>query len=347
MINTPQDYQLVTPVGVIDGGILPARDVAADGSAHVLRAEDMCFAIEAVKERNFQQISSSGVYGFPSPTHLTRVRLGQEVFYDWNDIWGMLRAVCFEAPVRAIDPGAQFAPTPYTQSYSFDLADFYPSAVLASCHVSDITSYVLDNAFWRRFYFDLKRADRLCVNGGSLYHLGSWSATGTYTDRAGNTYQVSSSDTGYITSTSRTAPVRAIWYSYRNGAFRRTAYGTSNCTMTRTNLPGVGRVTSAVAVVAYRLSVKGVGESDRATYYFARGYPCTITNAGVVVDPSMFLASGFDIVSECETLGHSFPAEVQASENTGDAKVEITATYLVANYNFRTEIRSLNWNWTP
>lgn len=346
MINTPQDYQLVTPVGVIDGGILPARDVAGDGSVHALRTEDMCFAIEAVKERNFRQISSSGVYAFPSPTHLTRVRFMRDVFYDWNLIWGMLRSVCFESSVRAIDPYEQFAPTPYTQSYSFGLANFYPSAFLASCHVSDITSYVLDNAFWRRFYFDLKRADRLCVNGGSLYHLGSWSATGTYTDQAGNTYQVLTSDIGNITSTSRVAYIHAIGYNYRNGAYHRVTYGTSNCTMTRTSLPDIGKVVSAVAVVAYQLSVTGAGESVNSDYYFARGYPCTITPAGVVVDPSMFLSSGFDIVTECESLGHNFPAEASSMKG-GYASVVIRATYLVANYNFRTEIRSLNWNWAP
>ena len=47
MIERAQDYQLVTPVGQIDGGILPARDVAADGSAHALRVEDACFLAEA------------------------------------------------------------------------------------------------------------------------------------------------------------------------------------------------------------------------------------------------------------------------------------------------------------
>ena len=60
MINTPQDYQLVTPVGVIDGGILPARDVAADGSAHTLRAEDDCFLAEAGRRICAYRFSDGG-----------------------------------------------------------------------------------------------------------------------------------------------------------------------------------------------------------------------------------------------------------------------------------------------
>lgn len=340
MISRAQDYSLVTPVGVIDGGIIPARDVAADGSEHAVRAEDLCFALEAVKERNFRQISGSGGYWFPSPTHVVRRA-------DWGNVWGLLRAMCFEAQVRAIDANETFAATQYMQARAFEIEEFYPSAVLSSCYTSDVKSRVRDNAFWRRFYFDLKRTDRLCVKGGSLDNLGSWSATGTYTDLVGNTYQVKSGDTGNIWSSSGDARIRAIGYTDRSGSERRVVYGTSNCTMTRTNLPSIGRVASAVAVVAYELRVNGVGEDEAAWYYFARSYPCTISNAGVVVDPSMFLTSGFDIVSECESLGHSFPEDKPSYARGGEAKVEIIATYLVADYNFRTEIRSLNWNWTP
>ncbi len=60
MITQPQDYQLVTPVGLVDGGILPARDVAADGSAHTLRAEDDCFLAEAGRRICAYRFSDGG-----------------------------------------------------------------------------------------------------------------------------------------------------------------------------------------------------------------------------------------------------------------------------------------------
>ena len=49
MIASVSDYRLVTPPSgmTVDGGIMPARDVAGDGSWRLLRGEDMCFLNEA------------------------------------------------------------------------------------------------------------------------------------------------------------------------------------------------------------------------------------------------------------------------------------------------------------
>ena len=49
MISSPTDYKMLTPPDgvLIDGGIMPARDVAGDGSWKVLRGEDPCFLLEA------------------------------------------------------------------------------------------------------------------------------------------------------------------------------------------------------------------------------------------------------------------------------------------------------------
>ena len=130
MIESAQDYQLVTPVGQIDGGILPARDVAADGSAHAVRAEDLCFALEAVKERDFKQLVP-----FPSmqPSHVVDRS-------DWNNVWSWLRADAYgpraiaDKNVLAISPTEGFSPIPFTAGLGdiLTLNDLYPNATLSS-----------------------------------------------------------------------------------------------------------------------------------------------------------------------------------------------------------------------
>ena len=64
MINRAADYQFVTGITngevLIDGGIMPARDVAAQSQSDVpllmqprcLRGEDMAFLAECAGERN-------------------------------------------------------------------------------------------------------------------------------------------------------------------------------------------------------------------------------------------------------------------------------------------------------
>lgn len=51
MLNTPSDYKYTIPETgiIIDGGIMPARDVANDGSWKILRGEDPCFLSEAAR----------------------------------------------------------------------------------------------------------------------------------------------------------------------------------------------------------------------------------------------------------------------------------------------------------
>lgn len=353
MINTPQDYQLVTPVGVIDGGILPARDVAADGSAHAVRAEDLCFALEAVKERDFKQLAP-----FPSmqPSHVVDRS-------DWNNVWSWLRADAYgthafaDKNVLAISPTEGFSAIPFTSGLgdTLTLPDIYPNAALASCYLADIASAVEDNKFWCRFYFDLKRADRLYVPGGSSENLGTWSASGSYADISGSTYNVAALEHGQVwaPTASTLQGVRCIGYQRPpySSTRSRVIYGMdSTCTLERVSLPLLGRITSAVAIGSYTLLVCGAqAGATYKEYHFARSYSCTLTASGVVVDPAIFLpASSFDIVTELAAIGESFPAEATSSDTgAGYAYIRLSRTFLVADYDFRTEIRSLNWNWTP
>lgn len=346
MINTPQDYQLVTPVGQIDGGILPARDVAADGSAHAVRAEDLCFALEAVKERDFD--GRAALVRLPVPTHVVKRE-------DWNRVWLGLRVACFGANgssgVRAVDAKEQFAGTPMkrVETGYESLEEFYPNAFLASCHTGNVASPVENNVFWRKFYYDLKRSDRLYVPA-----YGAWTASGRYTHWDGRTGQVAANNAGGIQPTGQFFPgyLHDLEYRYVDGKCQRTASGVSYSTLMRTGQPLQGNVASAVAVAEYMLEVKGVGKTMES-YVFARSFPCTVASGGIQVSPAVTLpAPGFDLVATCEELGHPFPAET-AEQSWAYAYLSHTATYLVAKYNFRTNnlndanSRAYGWNWTP
>lgn len=347
MITRPQDYQLVTPVGQIDGGILPARDVAGNGAAHGVRTEDLCFALEAVRERNFYKIADY----LPNPSHVVRRT-------DWNSLWERLRVLCYGlrritgySSVLSIDGAEQFAdiaytPNPYASFGSIPLGTLYPNSVLQSCHVADITSPVMDNdTFWRRFYYDLKGSERLYVPGSENYgsdrgYLGTWSVTGTRTEGVyGNTYTNETNYNGALD-----GPIRQVVYQSNQRQLRGVNSGS---TMTRVSLPLLDRVQSAVAVAEYKMRVKGGSSQyqDYDYYYSARCYPCSVSSAGVLVNGDIFLL-GSDIVQEAEDLGYSLPA-TDSRAYPGYAEVRLLSTRIVALYNFRTEIRSLNWQWIP
>lgn len=78
MINRREDYKFTTPPeGIqIDGGIMPARDVADDGSWKVLRGEDPCFLAEAITRMlTFRR------YGAYSPLSVERKVSGMQWTY--------------------------------------------------------------------------------------------------------------------------------------------------------------------------------------------------------------------------------------------------------------------------
>ena len=331
MITQAQDYQLIAPVGIINGGILPARDVAAGGEAHSLRAEDMSFALEAVLERDFAQIA----HQLPSPSHVMRRS-------DMNDVWEHLRRCVFPTPAysigRAISRSETFPQISYTTTLpGGELRDYYPNAHLASCWTADITRHTLDCQFWRFFYFDLARSDRLLMTDFALF-----TGSASYTDASQNTYQITkNAESSFNLSEAR---LRGIGYQFRSGTYHRYSYGTSNEAMT-CSLPLPNRLSSVTLIVSYELRVRGVTDNGYTSYYFTRSFDCQITATGCTVPSAAFLV-GYDVVSEAESLGHSLPS-TKSSSSTGLAHVSIVNGWVVADYDFRTEIRSLNWAWKP
>lgn len=63
MITTRSQYKYAIPPEsmVIDGGIMPVRDVAGDGSWRVLRGEDACFLLEAAKRAQLYRAYGASV----------------------------------------------------------------------------------------------------------------------------------------------------------------------------------------------------------------------------------------------------------------------------------------------
>ena len=365
MIENAQGYQLITPVGFIDGGILPARDVAVDGSAHAVRAEDLCFAMEAVKERDFLQVGEYHVMEYVSPSHVRRQA-------DRINVWKALRIACYGeyslettsrlSRIYAVDVDAQFPDVPYT-SGSIGLYPgvsgmnlLYPGAILPSCYTGDTRNHVIANDPWRMFYYDLKRADRLYIEGGDGTNgRGTWTATGTYTDSRGNTYAMSSNAYGRVCygPYAYDGVLRQVLYKMDGGVWTKYAYGVlsgGNCTMTRVSLAELGRVASAVAVVAYGLYVSDAANNHEYDFYFTRKYQCTVTTSGIVVDPSMFLQS-FDVEAAVLALTGINFGNTYSGQTPPYATLDIEYTHLVVNYNFRTNnlndsnSRAFGWNW--
>ena len=346
MITRPQDYLLVTPVGLINGGIIPARDVAADGSAHVLRTEDLCFAIEAARERDLTGYYSAA--SFPTPSHVLRE-------YDWGSTWQNLRAINFNSgsfnsrfprAVAYAEPFSDISYTQYTGALPTELSTHFPNAYVASCfssvaskgHVLDVTS------MWRGFYFDLQNADRLQM--GQSYN-GSFTAVGSYGDTFTNSVTNATTEpTGFG------YHIHEIAYDHEGSTtgerIQSAQFGIVSASLS-TAIPAPALVSSAQLVALYSLWIQPeAGYKTGVYYYFTKSYNVAVTGTSITV-PADFLLPQFDLATVCASLGHALPQRIEKAvswNNTG-AWVNCQKTFLVVNYNFRTEIRSLNWQWTP
>jgi hypothetical protein len=158
MINTPQDYRLVTPVGQIDGGILPARDVAADGSAHVLRAEDVCFLAEAASR-------AWAYYNF-FDTHALQASLGASLCLDSSKVnaahdtllrcteYGANRYVFLKAAPMRNEFVANVAGN---SAISVVLGAIDPGIASVPNFIGDGASFALDNDDLRKVWYNYRQ----------------------------------------------------------------------------------------------------------------------------------------------------------------------------------------------
>lgn len=358
MISRAQDYQYITPVGMVNGDILPARDNEADGSSLVLCAEDLDFALEAVGERNLSD-SPTAIIDTVTPSLILQRR-------DWNGVWANLRRVAFTgnntSPYlpRAVSYGETFPAQPYTSTAPSGLESWYPGVYMTSCYHADVTSSVLaPTAMWRGLYYDLKRADRLDLTVG----LGNWSNTGYDGTWQCAVNDGSSSQTVTGTLSGSNQPHSSSYYicyiSYTNSTpmeryvrHRSSALGTMTCAVPRFDRVNIY---GAVIVASYHLFGYGFESTstipNRKDFYFTRSWNCTISNGNVIIPADIWLPN-FDIVTEAGNLGITLPASGNRPTGASTwwipyAILEFQKCYLIVLYDFHTEIRSLNWQWTP
>ncbi|MBO7689034.1 MAG: hypothetical protein J6V72_21830 [Kiritimatiellae bacterium] len=338
MITRAQDYQIITPVGIVNGGILPACDVAANGSVHVLRAENLDFAIEAVNER--RGVFGAGAVGLAPSLPVRR--------QDWYELAGWLDLLLSAGgggtgrESWAAYQSASFAPIAYTATFpGSTAAQIWPAAKVveraASAAAANFPA-VLGGAALRHFFYALQFADRYCLDPAVTPFQGS----ATYTDQNGAASTTASCAQGYFDA----ADERVLGYGYdEDYAYIRKVWGIQSATLSCT-VPLPALVADACMVCLYKL--EGFDDSTSGTWYFSRQIPLSVPASGVVsVPPAAWLAD-FDILAEATALGFNFPERPSAGiGRLNQVSVNTVLARLVVSYDFRTEIRSLNWQWTP
>ena len=162
MINARDQYDFVTiPDEIrIDGGIMPARDVAADGSWKHLRGEDAAFILEAVAER---RCAVAGVT--VEKTLLTREINGARLF---NAVY----------PLQGVSPFGLYCktiPSPVAPAYMgyspVTLAEAFDASIEAYDRKSRPENFMQGNPLVadeiRRVYLDLGLMRQFYVDGSA------------------------------------------------------------------------------------------------------------------------------------------------------------------------------------
>ena len=358
MISDATDYQYISPVGLINGGILPARDVAADGSSLTVRAEDVDFALEAAHERSHIYRAPSDLPpSLPSPTILVKPTISpSSPIPSVQNAWSVIGGYVYRdtkvlpgegtdtTPVACIDPMATFPDIePVEYNYNPDIwysgnpsfIALYPNTrIFSGFYQADYGQRVLDYDYLRHFYYSLQRAERLWLDGYAssvCKSFGTLSGTDTREHPYTNTYD-GTNDFTLVSSAS------GISYRYvGDDTYQRYTYGVTSASMKC--IPSMSSCVAAAKVIAlYHIRIYHTELVKH--YYYTKVYDCSI-NSGIEI-PAAFVIDPLAVANE---IGVPFPATV-----SGDYRVlEVTrlAMYFVAWYDFNTEIRSLNWQWTP
>ena len=351
MITNATDYQYVSPVGIIDGGILPAREVAADGSALALRAEDLDFALEAAHERS--NIYRDWPPSLPSPTFVIKAPKLSPIADAWRVIQSSLycdtKVLPGEGtdttPVACIDPTAAFPGIdPVEYNYNPDtwyggnptFADLYPHTRIFSGYYLPDGGRTLNHDYLRHFYYSLQRSERLWLDGDIsrvCKSLGTISGTDSRKHQYTNTY-TGTNGFGSITSES------GIRYESDGNLRRRYTYGVTSASVTC--IPSMGSCVAAAKVIVVSQAHIYYGTYPNKYYYYSAAHDCQINN-GIEIPAEVFLTNPLAVANK---LGVEFP-EVSSEYLTDRLDIKIIAWYFVVWYNFRTEIRSLGWRWQP
>lgn len=168
MISDRSKYRFVTPPDwmEINGGILPARDVADDGSSSVLRGEDACFLTEAAR-RAFAYRR----YGTPFNS-LDENAVGEEI--STNPVGGAIHDIVeypshsYNSVKYAIPGSPSFAGSYVKDVGSGDIIAGVLSGgmyIFAPSAPSGGLQGILDSDAIRRAYYDLRQSGCFVFDG--------------------------------------------------------------------------------------------------------------------------------------------------------------------------------------
>ena len=139
-------------------------------------------------------------------------------------------------------------------------------------------------------------------------------------------------------------------YANRTGGsygWKRRFNGYTGGSMTFT-LPKYQRALSAELFVLENILLSSYDTGTRYVYRF-RKHQLTWSASGVVTIPdAAWKRTESDLVALAAEFGIQVPVTTSSQQVANSVITVLDARrWLVVNYNFRTEIRSLNWQWTP
>lgn len=349
MITQRSQYKFaIPPVGmVIDGGIMPARDVAGDGSWRVLRGEDACFLLEAAR-----RVQLYRTYG---------ASVSQET------VDGAIKASVMQAAISGIAsyPSHEYNGVEYSfagepelnYSYAMDVGTGdVVSAVLSNARSqfvpasspSDISGGLYADAI-RKAYYDLRKSGFFVYSGslGRTYY-GSIVSTQKNYARTNGQWELSSQSSSQLQPpVGNVVSISKRYYQIAGGTGSDTTY---NWTLTQlppsvasvpTPLSQLGSAVDCYAV--FTVTATASSGSSMVTYHDAIVRGCIINADGVVELASPLTAQG---VRGAVNGARGLPIAWNDVDD-GDGVSISTSPCAVVFYDPEIDTSEIDWKWEP
>ena len=342
MIRSREEYLFVpVPETIrVDGGIMPARDVAGDGSWRQLRGEDPAFLMEGVRER--QAALGLAVTTAVMDRALRASRLA-DVAYDIRKMASRRAAPYFVKPFENVAVHGAV-------DSSFDT--FFPDAKFTA---DDLASSKDDFAVGaplradpvRALFYDMQRL-RSFVSGATAETNGtSWEIVKSAYN-ADHTFYPPSSPSIYVylyqmemhtTGDQPEGGSYSMECRLSKGSFSSSLEDTSDADLVSSCK------TYAVFAASYELYKRATSEGRVVeSSYSCVPVPCTIADGVASVAAADIMAAADAII------GHHGWKKVgwnQTEYSGQEIRISISEIYSVWTLGDHTDISPLGWNWTP
>ena len=343
MIRSREEYLFVTVPETIrvDGGIMPARDVAGDGSWRQLRGEDPAFLMEGVRERN------KAVWASTEHVEVDR-------FLRAFRLAGVAHAIRLMASSRArpyfVKP---FEDVTVHGAVDGNFDTFFPDAKFTA---EDIASSEGDFSVGaplradpvRALFYDMQRL-RSFVSGGPAETNGTaWEiVTSAYNEDHPFYPPSSPSNVVYLYEMQMYRPIDGQPEGGSYSMECRLSKGSFSSSLEDTSAADLvsSCKTYAVFFVRYALTKRAtsVGSVHEASYSCVP-VPCTIADGVASVEAADIMAAADAIIGH-----HGFKKIGWNQIEYGGQSIEIFISdiYAVWTLGDHTDISPLGWNWTP